>query len=183
MVIKDIISTVWTKAKSSFLSVGGGTLTGNLYINGSEVLHTGSDPVIACNGIGAMSLGYGEEIPENADLDNYFLNGNYCCGGSATGATIANNPCNNAFIMKEWGRTGHASRDPTQYAWQYQGQLLIGLNNQWYYRGQSNGSSKQAYWSDWKRIVWSDTSGNISNVGTLSANIVSANTVTGAVYN
>lgn len=251
MVIKDIITTVWDKSKSSFLSMGGGTLTDNLeirralystitfstaddsdavwirlepdgqlslstralyssddnirllYLNpvsesvplylatkingnwtSNSILYTDMDPIAANNGIKAVSLGFGTDVPENADLNDYWAAGNYRCSSSATGGTISNNPASNgAFTLKVFSATGGNCGDPTISAWQYQQQLLTDLGNNIFYRSQRNGGTLSAAWSDWKKVVWSDTSNNVSGLNTVSASKITASTVVGAVYN
>lgn len=76
--------------------------------NGSASSYARSDhvhrkPALAelANDVPYMSMGLGEEIPENADLNSYTTPGVYRCRASSIAATLSNSPVSNAPFRLE----------------------------------------------------------------------------------
>lgn len=95
----------------------------------------------AVNNLRAYGLSGGTAIPENADLNNYFVIGNYYCASNAIVPTLVNCPTNYAFTLKVINSTGIS----------YPAQILrVYTSGEIYYRYRTSSTST---WSKWVRYA------------------------------
>lgn len=136
------------------------------------------DVVNAANNLGVQSLGYGINIPANADLNNYTTVGNYRCSSSSTGATVKNTPVSGAFTLVVRAGTGTETSAPTTGGWKYFIQEYYGLECYHYRRKISYSNATTPTFGDWIKIYDSNNKPTASEIGALPS---SGGTLTGTL--
>lgn len=171
-----------------------GTVTAGTW-NGSAIPiangGTGAiNEVTAANNLKVQSLGYGIDIPANANLNNYTTVGNYRCGSTSTGATIANCPVADAFTLQVYASTGTSASAPTTAGWAYFLQKFTTIEGAQYYRTIKFLNSATGTFGDWVKVY--DSGNNkptAADIGAVALNgnstvngTITATKVIGAVY-
>lgn len=130
-----------TNLQTTKLDKSGGTITGNLTVNGN----------IAFAGVQRT------DIPMNTDLRTILDGGHYRCRQTATVSSLDDCPTNHAFIMDVYSTTGEATGSGTYKYLEYE----ITDNAGRHFRRSARSESTSVFtFSDWEEVVGVVSSGN-----------------------
>lgn len=139
------------------------TAANNVALLNAEGNLVDSGKQLTPEGIGADPMGTGlyssfTEIPSGADLNDYTACGYYQQGSSNTGATIANNPTGDAFILIVSNALGARDHDNiTGKTWRYRLQRAISLHGTEYVRYINTNGSSTVTFDDWHEFAYTDS--------------------------
>lgn len=157
---KDISSKADKKVPSAADNVALLDSTGNIADSGKQLTPESIGADAAGTGLYA-SFTY---IPANSDLNDYTACGYYQQDSTNNGATIANNPTGDAFILIVSNGVGASDHDDiTGKTWRFRLQRAIDLHGKEYVRWINTDGSGTINFSDWRKFA--DTTDTVAAAG------------------
>lgn len=135
----------------------------------------------AANNLGVLPLGeVATTIPNNSDIDDYYLPGTYKIPNNASAATMTHLPTAMGGVLYVRASDGQAISAST--TWKYLVQEYMTYNGYLYIRKGDSGSGTSVTWGNWYRyLTTSSLPLSVANGGTGASSAASARTNLGAV--
>lgn len=135
----------------------------------------------AANNLGVLPLGeVATTIPNNSDINNYYLPGTYKVVSNNSAATMTNLPTASGGVL--YVRSGLGAAISASSTYKYLVQEYMTYNGYLYTRRGDSGSGTSVTWGDWSRyFTTSSLPLSVANGGTGASSAASARTNIGAV--
>ena len=150
--------------------------------DGKWMIYRDTSGRVIVNGTATNDLPLGETIsaiPQNSDIDDYYLPGAYRIATSASAATMTNLPSPNAGVL--FVRSGVGTAISASSTWKYLVQEYMTYSGLLFLRAGTSGSGTSVTWGSWYRyLTTSSLPLSIGNGGTGASSAASALTNLGA---